>query len=148
MLRHQAYQSTAMVTFKTIVMGSVLFIINLLGLNLWKVDFGSAGEVRITKLRLAIITSCIISSFVMYCLTTVITITVPGMEGLSVSEIGFIFNTFSRILQIIQIPAVILPVWWYSGSWKLLYETVGAVIKIVQVFKQRREEFDNSVVNI
>lgn len=122
--------------FKTIVITFVLFTINLLGLAIWKFNSRSPndGMVRVTRSRLAICTSCIIFILVMYCLVTVLSISIPGMNELNVSEVSKIFDFLTRTITYIQMPVVIFPVWWYCRSWKRAYETVA---ETEWIFKNR-----------
>lgn len=121
-------------SLKTIVLTFVLFIINLLGLSIWKFSSNPShnGLVQATKSRLAIVSSCIISTFVLYCLITVLSVQVPSMTGLSVSEIGTLFEFFSRTVGYISVPAVLLPVWWYYRSWKTFHEKVSYARQVIK----------------
>lgn len=134
------------VSFKTIVLSSVLLMIYLLGLSLWKVNFRSTKGARVTKFWLGIITSCIASTVAIYCLITVFSMKVPNMDGLSLSEISMLFDFFTKCMIYIQVPAVITPVWWYTRSWKILYETVADVAQVF--FDCISKDFDHNVVNL
>lgn len=112
------------INVKTILLAFVLFSIHLLGLSTWKY---SPKTKKVTKFWFAIVTSTITFCLVMYCLIVVCTVDIPNIKELSVGGIGDLFDFITRTTNYVAVPAMILPVWWYSKSWKQLYEYVGRV---------------------
>lgn len=122
--------------FNVIITTFVLFLINILGLAFWKFGRPSPNNAsaRVTRSHLAIVTSCIIFILVMYCLVSVLTLSIPGDGNIKNAEIHHISEYFAKVMTYIQVPIVIIPVWWYSRSWKKVYETVD---KIDGIFANR-----------